>query len=279
MTETNKATNFVPTHPVRFASIGVLALLALLLSVASASAQTPAPAAPTNLAAELTDTEGEVQLTWDAAEGATSYRVCQRTQQPAGAWSCVLRTTTNALFTGLASGTTYDFAVASYDGETYSEWVWTELTVRTSSAHICPITGLAIPEGYLSVNEKTTASSGREFTLTSITRKSTIRSGSINYNPFDGRAFVKVCGKVKAGSTSTAFIAGYFNNLSTEDGIGFVTSDDGTTDWLDVGVISANQTRSACDVWEVPEDADTIIYAVYNSNDNDGVYKVDLPEE
>ena len=140
-------------------------------------------------------------------------------------------------------GTTYDFAVASNDGSAYSAWVWAELTVRAYSSHVCPITGLAIPEGYLSVNEKTTSTGGREFTLTSISRKSTVRYGTSNYNPFEGRAFVKVCGTFKAGSTGTSFLAGYYNNLSTDDGIGFVTSDDSTTGWLDVGAIPADNSK------------------------------------
>ena len=275
-----KFRNYLPiiitTHSVRTIALATLAVLLFALA-SPVDAQTPAPAAPTNLVAELTDTEGEVQLTWDAAERAPQYRVCQRVQSPPGIWSCVWRTTTDALFTGLTVDTAYDFAIASYDGKTYSNWVWATATVEAITPHICPITGLAIPGGYLSVNEKTTSSVGSEFTLTSISRKSTVRYGTTDYDPFEGRAFVKVCGTVKVGSIETGFFAGYYNNLSTDDGIGFVTSDGGTRDWLDVGVIPAGQTRSACDVWEVPEHATTVIYAVYNFNDNDGVYKVDLP--
>ena len=184
--------------------------------------KTTTPAAPANLTAELTDTEGEVQLTWDAAERATHYRVCQRVQSPAGNWSCVWRTTTDALFTGLTVDTAYDFAVASYDGKAYSAWVRRELMVEAVTPHFCPITGLAIPEGYLSVNESTTSSGGTTFKLTGITRKSTITLDGTSYRPVTGRQFLKVCGTVKAPSDSwTIFYPGSDNNLSTDLGVGF----------------------------------------------------------
>lgn len=226
------------TH--HFIALSVVAVLTLLMATAPASAQTAAPAAPTNLNVELTDTEGEAHLTWDAAEGATSYRACNRVQNPAGSWSCVSRTTNNATFTGLTVGTIYDFAVASYNGEEHSSWVWAELTIQGVSHAICPITGMAIPEGYLSVNEKTTSALTTEFTLTGITRKSTIRLGDNTYSPIDGRAYVKVCGSLKNRSDGAwRFITGLSNNLASDTGIGFTWMDDNTTEWSEVGEIPA----------------------------------------
>ena len=263
---------------VRLASVGIIAVLVLLLSVLASPifAQTPAPAAPTNLVAELTDTDGEVQLTWDAADGATQYRACRRAQGSTGNWTCVSTAATHATFTGLTVGTTYDFAVASYDGKSYSSWVWTEATVETV-VHICPITGLPVPDGYLSVNEKTIDPGGREFTLTSVSKKSTIRVGGEIYYPNPGRAYLKVCGKVKAPSYSMYFVPGTANNLATDKGIGFNYPDEGSTDWLDVGEIPANQTRSACDIWDIASDAATAIYTVNNFSKTHGVYQVGLP--
>lgn len=275
-----RITNTVPTRQfrlLRLAVIGVIATLMLVTAANPAFAQTPAPAAPTNLTAELTETDGEVQLTWDAAEGATSYRVCRRVQNPLSGWSCISRTATNVLFTGLTVDKTYDFAVASYDGRTYSSWVWTEATVETI-VHICPISGLVIPDGYLSVGDTTTASGGQTFTLTSLSKQASITIGSTKYKPYDNRQYVKVCGTVKAPSTSsTYFLAGYADNAITDTGVGFAESDDDVTDWLDVGVISAGATASACTVWEVPDDASTVIYAVNNFNALPGVFKYELP--
>ena len=82
-----RTTTRVPSSPfrlLRLAVIGIMAMLILTLAANPAFAQTPAPAAPANLTAELTDTEGEVLLSWDTAEGATSYRACRRVQDPPG---------------------------------------------------------------------------------------------------------------------------------------------------------------------------------------------------
>ena len=266
-------------HRHRFVHAITLATLAVLLfTLAAMPAHAQAAAAPTNLTAELTDTEGEVRLTWGAAEGSVSYRACQRVQSPAGAWSCVDRTATNALFIGLAVGKVHDFVVLSFDGSAYSAWVWTNLMVEAITPHVCPITGLAIPEGYLSVGEKNTDSFGDEFTLTSITRKPTIRILGTNSVPFGGRAFIKVCGKVKAHSSgSTRFTTGLKNNLATDKGIGFMWIDEATTEWYEVGKIPAGRTRSACDIWGIADDATTVIYTINNFRNNPGVYRVDLP--
>ena len=269
-----------PRRLTRYASAVVLLALVLAVAVVASpvDAQNQVPAAPTNLTAELTDNEGEVQLTWDAADGATRYRACRRVKTPAGDWSCVSRTTTDALFAGLTVGTVYDFAVASYAGENRSDWVWTELMVEAVTPHFCPITGLAIPEGYLSVNESTTAIDGQSFTLTGITRKSTVTLGGTAYTPFTGRQFLKVCGTVKAPSDSwTIFFPGSANNLSTDLGVGFNFPDDSITDWYAVGRIPAGETKSACDIWDVPAGASTIIYAVNNFQADAGVFLVNLP--
>ena len=269
----------VSAHPFRLAAIGIMLVLLLVLAANPAIAQTPAPAAPANLTAELTDTEGEVLLAWDTAEGATSYRACRRVQTPPGGWICVNRTTTSTLFTGLTVDTVYDFAVASYDGQSYSSWVWTEVTVEAIAVDICPITGLHIPDGYLSINDITTNSNGQRFVLTGITRQGTFESDNEDYLPWDGRQFIKVCGGVQAPSDQPgAFSPGYSNNLSTDLGLGFLVTDDDTTEWREVGIIPQGEVKTACDIWEIPEDATTVIYAVNNWNTNPGVFRVDLPD-
>ena len=183
------------------------------------------------------------------------------------------------MFAGLTVDAVYDFAVASYDGQSYSSWVWTEATVEAIAVHICPITGLPIPEGYLSVDEVTTSSDGQRFMLTEITRQSSVNLGGTDYLPFEGRQYVKVCGAVQAPADySILFLAGYYNNLSTDSGLGFVTFDDDVTEWLEVGSVPAGEVRRGCDIWEVPEDATTIIYAINNLDSDAGLYRVDLPE-
>ena len=275
-----RITSSVPTRQfrlLRLVVIGTIAMLMLAVAANPSFAQTPVPSTPTNLTAELTETEGEVQIAWDAAEGATSYRACRRVQSPPGGWACVSRAPTDALFTGLTVDKVYDFAVASYDGRAYSSWVWTEATVETI-VHICPITGLAIPDGYLSVGNSTTASGGRTFTLTSISKQETITIGSTQYLPYDDRQYFKVCGTVKASSTSsTHFLAGYNSSVITDTGVGFTEIDDNVTDWLDVGIISKGAAASACEVWEIPDDASTVLLAVNNFNALPGVFRYELP--
>lgn len=258
----------------------VMLMMVLLVIAQPVVAQTPAPPAPENLTAEITETEGEIQLSWDPAEGATSYRSCRRVQEPTGSWSCVNRTTTDALFTNLTVDTIYDFALASYDGQSYSSWVWTEALVEAIPVHICPVTGLPIPDGYLAVNDINTDSSGQRFVLTGITRQDTVDWDGTNYEPWDGRQYVKVCGAVQAPEDLQGlFLPGYANNLSTDAGIGFVTFDDDFTEWREVGLIAAGEVETACDIWEIPEDATTVIYAVNNLNNAPGVYRVELPAE
>ena len=271
----------VPTRQLRLfrlAIIGAIAMLMLAVAANPTFAQTPVPSAPANLTAELTETEGEVQLTWDAAEGATSYRACRRVQSPPSGWSCISRTATDALFTGLTVDKVYDFAVASYDGRAYSSWVWTEATVESIAVAICPITGIALPGGYLSVNETATSAVGWSFTLTEITRKPNITLGGTKYSPIEGRQFLKVCGTFKAPSNrQRSFLAGYDNNLSSDRGLGFLSFDSSVTTWLDTRSVPAGETRNACDVWDVPADAATILYAVDKFQANAAVFRVDLP--
>ena len=263
----------------RFVIFGVVAMLALLSAVVagSADAQTPGPAVPSDLRAYNAQTEGEIVLHWDASEGATHYRVCRRSQDPTSRWGCFDSPDNSALLTGLKAGAVHDFAVASKDGSFQSSWVSTEALVEVPEVERDPLTGLPVPYGYLSVGETTTHVSGRTFTLTGITFKGGITEGESDFPPLAGRQYVKVCGEV----TAPAGVDGYFasgsdNNLFTDQGIGFRVRDDNVTGWSEVGAVPAGETRSACDVWEVPAGSRTVIYAVNNWLEHPGVYRVEL---
>ena len=263
----------------RFVIFGVVAMLALLSAVVagSADAQTPGPAAPANLKAYNAQTEGEIVLHWDASEGATHYRVCRRLQDPPGRWGCFNSSDNSALLTRLKVGAVHDFAVAAKDGSFQSSWVSTEALVEVPEVERDPFTGLPIPDSYLSVGETTTHVSGRMFTLTGITFKGGITQGESDFPPLAGRQYVKVCGEVTAPAGGEGdFAPGSDNNLFTDRGVGFRVRDDNVTDWSEVGVVPAGETRSACDVWEVPSGSKTIIYAVNNWLEDPGVYRVEL---
>ena len=263
----------------RFVIFGVVALLALLSGIAagSADAQTPGPAAPADLKAYNAQTEGEIVLHWDASEGATHYRVCRRLQDPSVRWGCFDSPDNSALLTRLKVGAVHDFAVAAKDDSFQSSWVSTEALVEVPEVERDPFTGLPIPDGYLSVGEITTHVSGRMFTLTGITLKGGITQGESDFPPLAGRQYVKVCGKVTApADVEGNFASGNDNNLLTDRGIGLGVPDDNVADWSEVGAVPAGQTRSACDVWEVPAGSKTIIYAVNNWLEDPGVYRVEL---
>ncbi len=143
----------------------------------------------------------------------------------------------------------------------------------------CPITGLPLPpEGYLSVGDSATHASGHIFTLDSVTKKPTIRLGDSTFPPFAGRQYVKVCGTVQASARfGKVFFFGRDYSVDTDAGLGFAFIDDSFTDWLDVGRIPPGETNSACEVWDVPNTASTVIVAVNNWQANPALFSVDLP--
>ena len=258
---------------------GVVAMLTLLtaLVAGSADAQTPGPVAPVNLKAYNAQTEGEIILHWDASEGAKQYRVCRRLQDPPGRWGCFDSSDNSALVTRLEVGAVHDFAVAAKDGSFQSSWASVEALVEVPEVERDPFTGLPMPDGYLSVGEATTHVSGRTFTLTGITFKGGVTLGESDFPPLAGRQYVKVCGTVTSPDDSEVhFRPGSDNNLFTDRGVGFRVPDDNVSDWSEVGAVPAGETRSACDVWDVPASSKTVIYAVNNWLEHPGVYRVDL---
>lgn len=143
----------------------------------------------------------------------------------------------------------------------------------------CPITGAPLPPGgYLSVGGESTDLLGNTFTLDSVTKKATIRLDGENYRAITGRQFIRVCGTFRNSvDFSVLFLFGRQYGLSTDAGIGFVVPDDAVTSWLDVGRVPAGQTRSACDVWEIPGTASTVIVAFNSFQTNPALFSVDLP--
>ena len=72
------------------------------------------------------------------------------------------------------------------------------------------------------------------------------------------------------------FRPGIDANLFTDHGMGFAVDDDRVTDWPEVGIAPAEESREACEVWEVPAGAGTVYYAVTNCLEHPGVYRVEL---
>ena len=272
----------LPENANRFVIWGVVAVLSLALAFvpASAGAQTPGPAAPANLTAYPANTEGEIILHWDASEGATHYRVCRRVADESARWGCFNSPDNSALLTRLQVGTTYYFAVAAADEDLQSSWSRTEAVAAVPEVRRCPVTGLPIPDGYLSVAGATTHVLGRTFTLTGVSRHAAITLGESDFPPTAGRQYVKVCGTVTApDDAAVRFRPGIDANLITDRGMGFAVDNDRVTDWSEVGVVPAGESREACDVWEVPAGAGTVYYAVDNWLEHPSVYRVELSPE
>ena len=268
-----------PENANRFAVWGVVTMLALALAFVpgSAGAQTPGPAAPANLTAYPANTEGEIILHWDASEGATHYRVCRRAADPSARWGCFDSPDNSALLTRLQVGTTYYFAVAVEDEDLQSSWSRTEAVVEVPEVRRCPVTGLPIPNGYLSAGETTTHVLGRTFTLTGVTHQGGVTLGESDFPPSAGRQYVKVCGTVAApNDAGVRFRPGIDNHLFTDQGMGFRVNDDRVADWSETGTVPAGEIRSGCEVWEVPAGSEVVYYAVSNWLEHPGVYRMDL---
>ena len=109
----------------------------------------------------------------------------------------------------------------------------------------------------------------------------TVAPSTLVFTPSDWRrsqrVHVSVSQKVTAPTgVERDFAPGSNNTLFTDRGVGFRVPDDNVTDWSEVGAVPAGETRSACDVWEVPAGSQTVIYAVNNWLEHPGVYRVDL---
>ena len=270
----------LPENASRLVIWTVVAVLVMALAFVpgSAGAQVPGPAKPANLTAYPANTEGEMILHWDASEGAAHYRVCRRPADGSARWGCFDSPDNSALLTRLQVGATYHFAVAAGGEYLHSSWAWTEAVVGIPNVARCPVTGLPIPDGYLSVGETTTHLLGRVFTLTGITHKGGVTLGESDFPPSAGRHYVKICGTVASPDDAEVdFRPGIDNNLITDLGMGFRVPDDRVTDWSEVGIVPAGETRSGCAVWEIPAGSVTVYYAVNNWLGKPGVYRVDLP--
>ena len=263
----------------RFVIWGVVTMLALALAFVpgSAGAQTPGPTEPANLAAYSANTEGEIILHWDPSEGATHYRVCRRVADESARWGCLESSDNSALLTRLTVGELHYFAVSAQGDHQHSSWSNAEAVVGVPEVARCPVTGLPIPDGYLSAGDATTHVLGRTFKLTGVDRHAAVTLGASDFPPSAGRHFVKACGSVAApDDAAVRFRPGIDANLFTDRGMGFAVDDDRVTDWSEVGIVPAGESRAACEVWEVPAGSEVVHYAVSNWLEHPGVYRVEL---
>ena len=110
------------------------------------------------------------------------------------------------------------------------------------------------------------------FTLTSVTKQSSIRLGDETYGPLDGRRYVRVCGSVQAGDEYDTNFGSPHDYVVTDTGLGFADFDDDTENWRDIGIIPAGAIRSACEVWDVPAHDYVVVVAVNNWLDTPAFY-------
>ena len=101
--------------------------------------------------------------------------------------------------------------------------------------------------------------------------------GESDFPPSAGRQYVKVCGTVTAPEDAAVrFRPGIDANLFTDRGMGFAVDDDRVTDWSEVVVVPAGESRATCEVWEVPAGSGVVHYVVNNWLEYPGVYRVEL---
>ncbi len=86
------------------------------------------------------------------------------------------------------------------------------------------------------------------FTLTEVSKKANILLFGTRYPPFDGRAYVKVCGQFQAGNEYLGFFCSpHYYQVDTDAGLAFTTSDHDVTPWNDDGPVPAGQSRKGCE--------------------------------
>ena len=275
----------------------ILSTLLVVLLVASIAAMPTAPAQPNQPTVNSTANGGELSVTWSAAAGSQFYTIgwtnqaeYQEYQSAGREWLDAFHfVTIPARYTShtikdLEPGGSYYVIIGARtsrlggEAPTWSPWSSLVATAGQHGEGFCPITGLPLPPGgYLSVGTATTDSDGFTYTPTSVTTQRTVRLDGDDYLAPAGNKWLKVCASVKNTFTQPYFfLPAYDYNIDTDAGIGFVWVDDGTTNWVDVGVIPAGATRSACDVWMIPDDAQTVIVAYNDFLEDPVLYKVDL---
>ena len=274
--------------------LGTLLALALVASIAAMPA---APAKPNQPTVNSTANGGELSVTWDMAAGSQFYTIgwtnqaeYQEYQRGGREWLDAFHfVTIPAQYTShtikdLEPGGSYYVILGARtsrlggEAPTWSDWSNLVTTAGEHGEGFCPITGFPLPPGgYRSVGTATTDSDGFSYTLTSATTKPTIRLDGVDYLAPAGRMWLKVCASVKASRTEPFFfVYAWDYNIDTDAGLGFIVPDDGTTNWVDVGEIPAGATKSACDVWMVPDDARTVIVAYNNFMEDAVLYRVEL---
>ena len=275
-----------------------LPLLVIALLIGSIAAAPAAPAQPNPPHAAATQNAGEVQVNWNPAAGAQFYTVgwINRSDylemQSAGRdwldafhYATIPASYTAHTIKGLEAGANYYTIVGAqtsrFGGQepTWSGWSNQVTTAGQHGADFCPVTGLPLPPaGYLSVGATAQEPAGSTFTLDRVTRIPTITLAGTVYPPEPGLKYVKVCGTYYNNfSTPVTLAIGYDYVLTTDAGVGFAWSDANSTSWWEVGLIPSRAARSACDVWEIPARAATVIVAFNNVSANPPLFKVDLP--
>ena len=286
------------------ARIVPLFILVAALLIAAIAATPATLAQPDGPSVQATSNGGEIVISWDRVSGAQYYTVGwvnwtkgKPVSDAGGDWlslfhyTTVLGSETSYTVKGLEEGQDHYAIIRATDaggaadrfGGGYSQWsAWSSSSAQPAGQHgegFCPITGLPLPPGgYLSVGNSTTHPAGQIFTLNSVVKKATVTLDGENYIPFDGRQFLRVCGTVQAPSDSEwYFFSGREYHIDTDTGLGFAEFDHSATDWFDIGIIPAGETRSACETWDIPSNANTVVIAINNWRASPALYKVDLP--
>ena len=275
------------------AVLGLVVMLFITL-VAASPATLPAPGKPTVTA---TANGGELSVAWRGSQGAQFYlvgwanheEVAQMTNSGRAWLDAFHFTTIPSQYTGheiagLKPDTAYVVIIGAQSARfgsqdlTWSDWSQPTTTAGRHGAGFCPITGLPIPEGgYLEVGD-THDWPEASFRLDSATSPATVVSFDRDRSPQPGDRYLRLCGTAHNKTVIImAFLPGYDNNLSTDSGLAFLTSSD-EPNWVNFGLFGPGVTASACDIWIVPAEATTAVYAVDGpgSGNQPVLFRIDL---
>ena len=281
----------------RVTKLVLFASLVLAVAMSSIAAMPSVLAQPSQPNAAPTANGGELLVTWNPTAGAQFYTVgwvnrdeYQRIQNAGRNWldafhfATIPSQYTSHTVSGLQPNGAYYVIIGAGtsrfggDAPVWSPWSNVVNTAGQHGSGFCPVTGLPLPPGgYLAVGDTATHSEGILFTLTSVTRQSNVRLDGVDYIAPQGRQYIKICGTVRAPSTfGLTFLFGLDYNIDTDAGIGFISSDDSTTSWLEIGEIRPGTARTACDIWVVSRDTNTVIVAFNDYSGDPALYRVDL---
>ncbi len=171
----------------------------------------------------ISNTTSGVTVTWEAVDGATSYKVYRKVSG-SSSWSLVgTSTTTSYTSTGVESGKTYTFTVRAVNSSGTSGYSATGLTIRYLATPKITLsnTSSGVKVAWGSISGASSYYVYRKTESGSYSKIATVASGTLNYTDTSASAGVRYYYAVRAysGGYLSAYTSQYITRLTTPSGI------------------------------------------------------------